>query len=169
MLRSNSNSTIISYHAGSEYRVTTAQALHRRLNAAGHSVYWNNIFANNEDPTFVFLVLLWYALYAWDETLEALYLHICSLVRSSLDFVNHMFSSTNRNPVSFTQMTFTSLKSCMSYKHISCTTPHSLKNSERPLYSSLTRITQHWMTSHDIHQRQGYARNSSCIMSARTS
>jgi hypothetical protein len=90
MLRSNSNSTIISYHAGSEYRVTTAQALHRRLSAAGRSVYWNHIFANNDDPTFVFLVLLWYALYAWDETFEALYAHICSLVQTFLDFVKHV-------------------------------------------------------------------------------
>lgn len=79
MHRSKTNSTIISYHAGPEYRVTTARDLHRRLSAAGRSVYWNNIFAHNDDPTFVFLVLLWYALYAWDETLEALYAHICSL------------------------------------------------------------------------------------------
>lgn len=91
MHRSKTNSTIISYHAGPEYRVTTARDLHRRLSAAGRSVYWNNIFAHNDDPTFVFLVLLWYALYAWDETLEALYAHICSLVRSSFD-VNRHFS-----------------------------------------------------------------------------
>ncbi|KAF9531382.1 hypothetical protein CPB83DRAFT_848934 [Crepidotus variabilis] len=31
------------------------------------------------DPTFVFLSFLWYAAYAWDESLEALYSHICSL------------------------------------------------------------------------------------------
>jgi hypothetical protein len=82
MVRSSGNSTIISYHAEPEHKVTTAQDLHRRLNAAGRSVYWNHIFANNDDPSFVFLVLLWYALYAWDEALEVLYAHICFLVRS---------------------------------------------------------------------------------------
>ena len=81
MVRSTTNSTIISYHAPQEYRVTTAQALHERLDAAGRSVYWSKIFASNDDPTFVFLVLLWYALYAWDEVLEVLQTHICWLVR----------------------------------------------------------------------------------------
>lgn len=80
MVRSSTNSTIISYHPGSDHRTTTARALHSRLNAAGRSVYWNTIFANNDDPTFVFLVLLWYALYAWDEAFEVLYKHICWMV-----------------------------------------------------------------------------------------
>jgi len=96
MLRSNASSTIISYHAGAEHRVTTAEALHRRLNVAGRSVYWNNIFASNEDPTFVFLILLWYALYGWDEALEALYSHICWLVRKYSHVVECMFSTAKQ-------------------------------------------------------------------------
>ncbi|KAF9462507.1 hypothetical protein BDZ94DRAFT_1322516 [Collybia nuda] len=79
MVRSSSTSTIISYHPGADHRTTSAETLHARLNAAGRSVYWNTIFANNDDPTFVFLVLLWYALYAWDEAFEVLYKHICWL------------------------------------------------------------------------------------------
>jgi len=44
-------------------------------------VYWNKIFAStiNSDPTFVLLSILWYALYAWDESFDNLYIHICSL------------------------------------------------------------------------------------------
>lgn len=33
------------------------------------------------DPTFALLILLWHALYSWDEALEQLYEHICSMVR----------------------------------------------------------------------------------------
>ncbi|KAG6904868.1 hypothetical protein DXG01_006627, partial [Tephrocybe rancida] len=79
MVRSHINSTIISYHPDQEHRSTTASSLHSRLHAAGHSVYWNTIFVEHDDPTFVFLSLLWYALYAWDEALEVLYAHICSV------------------------------------------------------------------------------------------
>ncbi|KAG6905483.1 hypothetical protein DXG01_002421 [Tephrocybe rancida] len=79
MVRSDMNSTIISYHPDQEHRSTTASSLHSRLHAAGHSVYWNTIFAERDDPTFVFLSLLWYALYAWDKALEVLYAHICSV------------------------------------------------------------------------------------------
>ncbi|KAG6918781.1 hypothetical protein DXG01_011532 [Tephrocybe rancida] len=79
MVRSHMNSTIISYHPDQEHRSTTALSLHSRLNAAGHSVYWNTMFAEHDDPTFVFLSLLWYALYAWDEALEVLYTHIYSV------------------------------------------------------------------------------------------
>ncbi|KAH0579219.1 hypothetical protein H2248_003369 [Termitomyces sp. 'cryptogamus'] len=77
MVRSHNSSTIISYHPGHEHRSTPAASLHSRLNAVGHSVYWSNMFAEYDDPTLVFLSLLWYALYAWDEVLEVLYAHIC--------------------------------------------------------------------------------------------
>ena len=71
-----------------------------RLKLVGRSVYWlvlttfskwaclsnendicrQNIVRNSTDPTFVFLALLWSALYAWDEALEHLYSHFCWLV-----------------------------------------------------------------------------------------
>jgi len=47
----------------------------------GESVYWQKIFEQSKDPTFVFLAILWYALYAWDESLDHLYTHINWLVR----------------------------------------------------------------------------------------
>ncbi|KAJ3512652.1 hypothetical protein NLJ89_g3406 [Agrocybe chaxingu] len=79
MVRSHKGSTIISLHPEPEHRGTTAEALHQRVQFTGRSVYWSNIFKDTTDPTFIFLSFLWYALYAWDETLERLYRHICFL------------------------------------------------------------------------------------------
>ncbi|KAJ7715723.1 hypothetical protein DFH07DRAFT_974106 [Mycena maculata] len=81
MIRSPNRSTIISYHPPHIHRTTSAHALRTRLLAAGQSVYWNKIFTKtiSSDPTFVLLALLWYPLYAFDEALESLYNHICSL------------------------------------------------------------------------------------------
>ncbi|KAJ7243048.1 hypothetical protein C8J57DRAFT_1452471 [Mycena rebaudengoi] len=74
-------STLLSYHPPHTHRTTSAGVLRSRLLAAGRSVYWNKIFASTiaTDPTFVLLALLWYPLYAFDEALEALYVHICWL------------------------------------------------------------------------------------------
>jgi len=47
----------------------------------GQSVYWQSIFQKTPDPTFVLLAFIWHAMYAWDEALESLYAHICTLVR----------------------------------------------------------------------------------------
>ncbi|KAF7368936.1 hypothetical protein MVEN_00219800 [Mycena venus] len=81
MVRSPGLSTIISYHPPHTHRTTAAHTLRTRLLAAGQSVYWNKIFNStiSSDPTFVLLALLWYPLYAFDESLDALYLHICWL------------------------------------------------------------------------------------------
>jgi hypothetical protein len=46
----------------------------------GQSVYWQKIFQDSPDPTFVLLAFIWHAMYAWDEALEDLYAHICHLV-----------------------------------------------------------------------------------------
>lgn len=86
MVRSPKHSTIISYHPPHTHRTTAASTLQARLLAAGQSVYWNKIFTSTigSDPTLVLLALLWYPLYAFDESLEALYTHICWLVRRAL-------------------------------------------------------------------------------------
>ena len=34
-----------------------------------------------DDPTFLLLIFVWHAMYAWDEALQHLYEHICVLVR----------------------------------------------------------------------------------------
>jgi len=46
----------------------------------GQSVYWQSMFQKSQDPTLVLLTFIWHAMYAWDEALENLYEHICSLV-----------------------------------------------------------------------------------------
>lgn len=85
MVRLPGLSTLISYHPPHTHRTTAAHTLRTRLLAAGQSVYWNKIFEKtiSHDPTFVLLALLWYPLYAFDESLDALYLHISWLVRIS--------------------------------------------------------------------------------------
>ncbi|KAG1736667.1 uncharacterized protein EDB91DRAFT_1055551, partial [Suillus paluster] len=76
MVRSGDSSTIISYHPSSSWRRPSAKRLHSLVNRAGQSVYWQKIFAKSKDPTFLFLAILWYALYAWDQAFESLYTHI---------------------------------------------------------------------------------------------
>ncbi|KAG1743701.1 uncharacterized protein EDB91DRAFT_1125494 [Suillus paluster] len=75
MIRATYSSTIITYHPSLPGR-TTAKRLHQVMARAGRSVYWNKIFEASGDPTFFFLAILWYALYAWDEAFEVLYLRI---------------------------------------------------------------------------------------------
>jgi len=80
MIRNLKTSTIISYHADPEWRMTSARDLHGRFRLIGDSVYWQDIFARSKDPTFLLVAILWHALYAWDEALEVLYSHVCYLV-----------------------------------------------------------------------------------------
>ncbi|CAA7269923.1 unnamed protein product [Cyclocybe aegerita] len=78
-IRKKHGSTIISYHSDKDLPTTTAKYLHERIRFAGQSVYWQNIFRQSSDPTLVLLAFVWHALYAWDEALEHLYEHICTL------------------------------------------------------------------------------------------
>ncbi|KAG2347012.1 hypothetical protein BDR05DRAFT_958450 [Suillus weaverae] len=78
MIREKDCSTIITYHPALRDR-TTAQRLHQVMERAGGSVYWSKMFVASEDPTFFFLAILWYALYAWDESFEVLYSRIKDL------------------------------------------------------------------------------------------
>ncbi|KAF9011850.1 hypothetical protein BDQ17DRAFT_1405449 [Cyathus striatus] len=80
LLRRKEGSVIISYHPSYDTLETTkADYLQKRIRFAGQSVYWQSIFQNSPDPTFVLLTFVWNALYAWDEALENLYTHICRL------------------------------------------------------------------------------------------
>jgi hypothetical protein len=81
MVRLQTNSTIISYHAKADWYTTTAKELHKLLRLAGQSVYWRKILQQTSDPTFVLLTILWHAIYSWDEALSSLYTHVQSLVR----------------------------------------------------------------------------------------
>ncbi|KAJ7481580.1 hypothetical protein FB451DRAFT_1338315 [Mycena latifolia] len=76
LIRSTDGNTIISYHSN-DNDTTSATYLHERIRFAGQSVYWQSIFQKSPDPTFVLLTFIWHAMYAWDESLELLYSHIC--------------------------------------------------------------------------------------------
>ncbi|KAG1896143.1 uncharacterized protein F5891DRAFT_609260 [Suillus fuscotomentosus] len=78
MIRSSdpSGSTIISYHPSAQWNRTTAERLKNLVQKVGESVYWQKIFEQSKDPSLVFLAILWYALYAWDESLDHLYTHM---------------------------------------------------------------------------------------------
>ncbi|KAL4068577.1 hypothetical protein V8B97DRAFT_848741 [Scleroderma yunnanense] len=78
MVRGRKTSTIISYHP-IDLKTTSAKRLCSLVQRTGDSVYWSKIFDRTTDPTFLFLAILWYALYAWDEAFEALYHHISKL------------------------------------------------------------------------------------------
>jgi hypothetical protein len=79
MIRDVKTSTIISYHPESTWCRTSAKGLHSLMQLVGDSVYWQKIFAKTTDPTFLFLAVLWYPLYAWDESFELLYTHVSEL------------------------------------------------------------------------------------------
>ncbi|KAG1883338.1 hypothetical protein F4604DRAFT_1920546 [Suillus subluteus] len=79
MIRDVKTSTIISYHPGSIWCQTSAKRLHSLMQLVGGSVYWQKIFAKSKDLTFLFLAILWYPLYAWDESFELLYTHVSEL------------------------------------------------------------------------------------------
>ncbi|OJA11296.1 hypothetical protein AZE42_06521 [Rhizopogon vesiculosus] len=85
MVRAEKTSTIISYHPESTGPRTSAKRFHLLMMLVGESAYWQNIFSKSKDPTFLFLAILWYALYAWDESLESLHTHISSLVPAILN------------------------------------------------------------------------------------
>lgn len=78
LIRSTSGNTIISFH-DRDQQCTSAPYLHERIRFAGQSVYWQSIFQKSSDPTFILLTYIWHAMYAWDQALERLYTHICSL------------------------------------------------------------------------------------------
>ncbi|KAK0459741.1 uncharacterized protein EV420DRAFT_1269095 [Desarmillaria tabescens] len=68
-----SPSTVITYlPPPTQHGTTTADSLHARIMATGRSVYWTELYRVSADATLLVLAQLWYALYAWDEVLEAL-------------------------------------------------------------------------------------------------
>lgn len=85
LIRRKSGSVIISFHPNLDRPTTSASFLHKRIQFAGQSVYWQNIFQRSQDPTFVLLTYIWHALYSWDEAFERLYAHICDLETKVID------------------------------------------------------------------------------------
>ncbi|KZV85187.1 hypothetical protein EXIGLDRAFT_726355 [Exidia glandulosa HHB12029] len=66
--------TLITLHPKSDFWLTTsAEDMCTRVLMAGKGVYWGRIWRDTNDPTFMLLVLMWHALYAWDESMDALF------------------------------------------------------------------------------------------------
>ncbi|KAF8523160.1 hypothetical protein BU17DRAFT_20807, partial [Hysterangium stoloniferum] len=86
------SSTIISYQPALDRSVTSASSIHTRVFLAGQSVYWGNIFKASNDPTFVLLTILWYALFAWDQSLELLWEHISHLEVDAIEATDVSFT-----------------------------------------------------------------------------
>uniref|UniRef100_A0A8H8CID2 Uncharacterized protein n=1 Tax=Psilocybe cubensis TaxID=181762 RepID=A0A8H8CID2_PSICU len=79
LIRNINGSTILSFHPTLNLPTTSAAFLHERIRYAGQNVYWQSIFQRSADSTFVLLAFVWHAMYGWDEALENLYDHICTL------------------------------------------------------------------------------------------
>ncbi|KAK2463952.1 hypothetical protein APHAL10511_004003 [Amanita phalloides] len=79
LIRNIAGNTMISFHTESKLRTTKAEYLHERIRFAGQSVYWQKMLEKTDDPTFLLLIFVWHAMYAWDEALQHLYEHICVL------------------------------------------------------------------------------------------
>ncbi|KAH7106495.1 hypothetical protein BKA62DRAFT_687314 [Auriculariales sp. MPI-PUGE-AT-0066] len=74
LIRHPDGATLISLHPDSDFWLTTsAQDMFRRVQMAGRGVYWGRLWKNTEDSTFMLLIMLWHALYAWDEAMDALF------------------------------------------------------------------------------------------------
>ncbi|KAK7441992.1 hypothetical protein VKT23_016270 [Stygiomarasmius scandens] len=78
LIRNTEGNTLISYHPADK-EATSASYLHERIRFAGQSVYWQSIFQKSSDPTFLLLIFIWHAMYAWDEAMEKFYSYICYL------------------------------------------------------------------------------------------
>ncbi|KAK2459578.1 hypothetical protein APHAL10511_008388 [Amanita phalloides] len=79
LIRNIAGNIIISYHANAKLPTTKADYLHERILFAGQSVYWQKMLENADDPVLLLLIFIWHAMYAWDEALQHLYEHVCTL------------------------------------------------------------------------------------------
>ena len=63
--------------AGAHYSECNQLRANERL---GQSVYWQKTLEKTDDSTFLLLIFVWHAMYAWDEALKHLHEYICVLV-----------------------------------------------------------------------------------------
>jgi hypothetical protein len=77
MIRAPQHNTLITLHPDSARH--SAQTMQQRLIDAGTGIYWGNLMGRSDDPIFMFLIVLWTAVYSWDEAMEVLYGHVTDL------------------------------------------------------------------------------------------
>ena len=83
VVRATDNHTLITVHPGPVPH--SARTLADRLMAAGQGVYWGNLLKRSHDPVFLLLIVMWSAIYAWDEAMSALYTHVTHLEERVMD------------------------------------------------------------------------------------
>lgn len=81
MVRIRPGSTIISFHPPNASR-TSAKSLHFRILSALQVDKWKTLISRFYNSDFMLPIYLWHVLYAWDEALQMLYMHIGALVRT---------------------------------------------------------------------------------------
>jgi hypothetical protein len=92
VVRATDNNTLITLHPGPVHH--SARTLQKRLMAAAQGVYWKSLLSRAPDPVFLLLIVMWSAIYAWDEAMSALYTHVTHLearvIRSTLPEIEHV-------------------------------------------------------------------------------
>ncbi|EJD41233.1 hypothetical protein AURDEDRAFT_186597 [Auricularia subglabra TFB-10046 SS5] len=86
LVRIENHQTLITIHPG-PYD-DSALDMQDRIYMAGQGVYWGNLMRKTGDPIFVLLIVMWSALYLWDEAMEVLYSHITYFEIKVLNFQN---------------------------------------------------------------------------------
>lgn len=98
LVRAENNNTIITVHPGPVPH--SARTLAHRLMSAGLGVYWNNLLQNTHDPIFVLLIVMWSAIYAWDEAMAALGTHATYLedkvIKSNIQGIEYISPQVHR-------------------------------------------------------------------------
>lgn len=84
LVRIENHQTLITIHPGPHD--DSALDMQDRIYMAGQGVYWGNLMRKTGDPIFVLLIVMWSALYLWDEAMEVLYSHITYLEIKVLNF-----------------------------------------------------------------------------------
>jgi hypothetical protein len=77
IVRAEKHNTLITVHPGPV--VHSARTMQHRLTDAGSGVYWGNLMHRSHDPIFMLLIVMWTAVYSWDEAMEVLYAHVTDL------------------------------------------------------------------------------------------
>ncbi|KAG2114131.1 hypothetical protein DEU56DRAFT_919629 [Suillus clintonianus] len=129
MVRNIKENTIISYHPESISYRTSAKHFHSLMKLVGESVYWQKIFSRSKDPTFLLLAMLWYALYAWDESFELLYHHVSQLESQVLQADN----------ISLTRKLHELQASLLHYQSLL----HGFQDQQRRLATDVSALGQH--------------------------
>lgn len=84
LVRIENHQTLITIHPGPHD--DSALDMQDRIYMAGQGVYWGNLMRKTGDPIFVLLIVMWSALYLWDEAMEVLYSHITYFEIKVLNF-----------------------------------------------------------------------------------